>query len=312
LSPGPTKSFRLRTCGSGHECGVGPSKPQRDIKGLVNDLLSNPAVQAGVVPFIVGLFIALPLARTRFLALAVAAGLLAVLALTIGFSIDPFTSVKKLVAVVLGATVVSLALEAANIAPRRAIIAALSALAALAALWVTWRVLVQRESPSLWVGAVGALAFAAGTTASATAASAHSSLRGAVIGAMLGWGSGILALLGASALLAQLGLAVGSASAAVALVQMVRGREAPLGWTVVLPAAVAASTIGVLAATTGELRWYCLLPLPFAPLLAWLVPQGLARRTWQQAFLVGFAALVPIAVAIALAWWSPGASSSAG
>lgn len=278
----------------------------------MSDLLSNPAIQAGVVPLIVGLVLALLLLKTRFMALAVVAGLLAVLALTIGFSIEPFTSVKKLVAVVLVATCIALALEASQMQLRRSLLAALAALAAIGTLWVTWRVLAQRESPSLWLGAVGALAFAASTTATATAASATSALRGAVIGAVLGWGSGVLALLGASALLAQLGLAVGSASAAVALVQMLRGKEAPLGWTVVLPAAVAASTIGVLASTTGELRWYCLLPLPLAPLLSWLVPSATERPRWQQAFLVGFVTLIPVALAIALAWWFPGSSSSPG
>jgi len=98
----------------------------------------------------------------------------------------------------------------------------------------------------------------------------------------------------------------------VALVQMIRGRDAPLGWTVVVPAAVVAAAIGVLASATGELRWYCLLPLPFAPLAALWVPTGLLRRPWQQAFAAGFAALVPVAVAVGLAWLSAASSSPAG
>jgi polyisoprenoid-binding protein YceI len=36
----------------------------------MSDLLDNPAVQAGVVPFVVALLMALPLARTRFLVIA--------------------------------------------------------------------------------------------------------------------------------------------------------------------------------------------------------------------------------------------------
>jgi len=132
-----------------------------------------------------------------------------------------------------------------------------------------------------------------------------------VVGACLGWGAGVLALLGASALLAQIGMAIGSASAAVALVQMVRGREAPLGWTLVMPAAVAAAIVGVLAASTGELRWYCLIPLPLVPVATLVLPPSGKRRPWQTALVTGVAAGVPLVIAVCLAWASA-ASSSAG
>jgi hypothetical protein len=174
------------------------------------------------------------------------------------------------------------------------------------------RVLQQYETAAAWTAAAGAFALVAATTGSATLAAGQSSLRGAVIGAGLGLGSGVLALLGASALLAQIGLALGSASAAVVLVQMVRGREAPLGWTVVLPAAVGAAMVGVLAVATGELHWTALIPLPFVPLVARGVPGGALRRPWQMAIATGFAALLPIAVAVGLAWMSAASSSSAG
>jgi len=278
----------------------------------VTDLLDNPAVQAAVMPFIVALVLGFTLAGTRYLVLAGLSGLVVVLALTIGFSPEPFTSVKKLVVTIFGAAAVSVALEAAGVGARRAVGAVLAVVAGAAALWVLQRVLQQMEPPAIWTAGLGAFAIVAATTGSAVAGGASSPLRGAVIGACLGWGSGVLALLGASALLAQLGLALGTASAAVALVQMIRGRESPLGWTVVVPAAVAAATIGVLACATGELRWYCLIPLPFAPLAAWAVPAGALRRPWQQAFAAGFAALVPVAVAVGLAWLSAASSSTAG
>ena len=276
----------------------------------MTDLLDNPAVQAAAIPFIVALVFAFALAGTRFLALAVVSGLAVVLALTVGFSFEPFTSVKKLIVAVFAFTAAGVALEAAGFGARRAIVSALAGAAGLAGMWVVQRVVQQLDPAAAWTAGIGTFAFVAATTGSAVTASANSSLRGAVVGACLGWGSGVLALLGASALLAQLGLAIGTASAAVALVQMIRGREAPLGWTLVVPAVVAAATIGVLASATGELRWYCLLPLPFSPLAARLVPP--LRRPWQQAFAQGFAALVPVAVAVGLAWLSAASSSSAG
>jgi hypothetical protein len=238
-------------------------------------------------------------------------GLVVVIALTIGISIEPVTAVKKLVIVVLGATAIALILEAASTDARRAVAAALAVMAGLAAVWTLQRVLAQHDSPRAWAIGLGAFAFALATTGASIVAGAASSLRAAVIGACLGWGSGALALLGSSALLAQIGLAVGTASAAVALLQMVRGREAPLGWTVVVPAAVAASIIGALASATGDLPWYCLIPLPLAPLGARLVPTGAMGQPWKQAFATGFAALFPVAVAVGLAWLSAASSSPA-
>jgi hypothetical protein len=276
----------------------------------VTDLLNNPAVQAGLLPFMVALALGYLLAGTRFLALAAASGVIVVLSLTIGLSLEPFTSVKKMVVVTLIATAIALALEAASTGARRNIVAILAATAGAAAVWTLQRVLQQMDSTAAWMVVAGAFALALATTGGAIIAGGSSSLRGAVIGACLGWGSGVLALLGASALLAQLGLALGSASAAVALLQMLRGREAPLGWTVVVPAAVAAPIIGVLACATGELRWYCLIPLPFVALAAHLVPAGAFRRPWQTAFATGFAALVPVLAAVGLTWLSAASSSS--
>ena len=86
---------------------------------------------------------------------------------------------------------------------------------------------------------------------------------------ILGLGAGALALLGASAMLAQIGIALGAASGATLLVQMIAGRRAPVGWTLALPASVIAALVGLLSVFTGELRWYCLLPTLAVP---WAVP----------------------------------------
>jgi hypothetical protein len=269
----------------------------------LNDLLDNPAIQAAVLPFVAALVLSLALARSRYLAVAVVTGLLVVVALAMGVSFEaPLSSVKKLVVVTVALTVVALIAEAAGIAARRSVLTALAAATGLASLWVLERILRQAEGSAAVVLAVGAVALALASTASVLAAGRTSTLRGAVVAACLGWGSGVLALVGASALLAQLGLALGTAAAAVALVQMVRGRESPLGASLAVPVATAAPLIALLASATGELRWYALLPLPLAALAGWLVPTGALRKPWQAAFVIGFATLVPVAAAVAIAW----------
>ncbi len=275
------------------------------------DLLDNPAVQSAAIPFVVALALGFLLAGTRYLVVAVVSSFVVVLALTIGFSITPMTSVKKLVVAVAAAAVLGLVIEIARVDARRVMVAALAVAAGAAAVWTLWRVLQQLEAPAAWAAAFGAFLLAAATMGTAITAGTASSLRAAVTSACLGWGSGVMALIGASALLAQLGLAVGTASAAAALVQLLRKRESPLGWTVVVPTAVAAALIGALASATGELRWYCLVPLPLAPLAARLVPADPSTRPWYQAIATGLAVAIPLAVAIGLAWFSAAPSSNA-
>lgn len=277
----------------------------------MNDLLDNPAVQAGVVPFVAAFVLALLLARTRYLAAVVVVGLGVLLCLTIGFTFESMTSVRKLIVVTFAAGAAALVLEAAKVSGRRQVMAALALASALAGLWVVQRILAQQDAGAAWSAGAAVFVFVLALVGGTLAAGADP-LRASAIGACLGWGSGVLAVLGASALLGQIGIALGTACAAAALAQMLRGRPAPAGWTLGLPAGVGAALVGVLACATGELRWYLLTPLLLAPLAAWLVPASGTRKPWQDAFLAGFAALVPVVIAIGWAWFSARMAASAG
>ena len=93
------------------------------------DLLDNPAVQAAAVPFAVALALGFMLVGTRFLVVAVVSGFVVVLMLTVGFSITPMTTVRKLVVVVAAAAVLALVIESARVDAQRLMVAALSAAA---------------------------------------------------------------------------------------------------------------------------------------------------------------------------------------
>jgi hypothetical protein len=276
----------------------------------MSDLLMNPAVQAGVLPFLGALLLAALLARTRFLAIATASGALLLLYLTVGFAFEPLTAQRKLTILLIGAMLLAIVLEAGGVGPRRRVIAALALAASIGAVWTLQRILEQRELGAGLLAALAAMSYV-GLVVGATLLAGKQPLRAAVAGASLGWGNGALAVLGASALLGQLGVALGTACAAVALVQMLRGQQAPAGWTLALPAAVGASLVGVLACATGELRWPLLLPLLLVAPVTLLVPTGL-RRPWQQAILLGLATLVPVVVAVAWALMSQRAGAPAG
>lgn len=268
----------------------------------MEELLQNPAVQAGVLPFAGGLVVAVFLRATRQLGVAIAAAFLVAVGLTMGFGLESLTSVKKLALTGIAAAVLGVLLEALTDKPRWPHRAALALAVALAVLWVLQRILSQREAPFALLAGVGAVAYALALLAGAERV-ARRPVDAAAVALVLGFASGVLAVLGASAQLAQLGIAIGGGAGAVLLVQMFSGTSAPVGWTIGLSAQIAAGLVGLLAVFTGSLPWYCLLPLP---LVAWgvsLAP-GPTRPIWLAAVFATVVGSIPAVVALALAWFT--------
>ncbi len=274
----------------------------------MDELLQNPAVQAGVAPFVTALVATGLLMRTRFLGLAQIVGFAALVALAIGFSFESLTSTRKLVLVGLSTFLPVLLLELKDWSMRPVARSAVALLAGLAAVWVVLRLLQQKETTdALLAGAASALYLAA--LVESTLRVGSDSVRGATNGLVLGLASGALALLGASALLAQVGIAVGAAAGATLLVQMIAGRRTPAGATLSLPASVVAGLVGLLAVFTGALPWYCLLPTLAIPWATRLVPVG-SRPVWLTAFLTAIVAFIPLLLALGLAWFTAGTPST--
>ena len=94
--------------------------------------------------------------------------------------------------------------------------------------------------------------------------------------------------MGASALLAQIGIAVAAGSGAMLLVLMFGRQRASAGWTLVIPAAVIAGLVGLLAVFTGSLPWFCLLPTLAIPWATRLVPVE-RHPPWLAAVLTALA-----------------------
>lgn len=274
----------------------------------MNELLNNPAVQAGVVPFVVAFVAAALLHRTRFLGLAISAGVASAVFLVLGFSFESLTSVRKMILAGAVATLLVLVLEGAKARAKPAIRAVLALAAAAAAIWVISRVLQQLEMNSALLSGAGAALYLVVLVESGNRIGGDT-VRAASGALMLGLASGVLALLGASASLAQLGIAAGASAGAVLLIQMLTGGYVPAGWTLALPVSVVAGLVGLLAVFTGGLPWYCLLPTLAISWATCVVPAG-KRPVWLTAFLTALAALVPMLLAVALAWFTAGSSST--
>jgi hypothetical protein len=267
----------------------------------LDDWLNNPIFQAGVGPFLVSLMLAALLLNTRLLGLAIGSGFAVGVALTIGFSFQSMSSVNKLIVVGLAAAGLVLILEMTGMARNVAVGSAISGVAGIASVWVVWRVLQQQELPSAVLKGVLAALYL-GLLVESGNRVADDPIRSGSAALILGLTSGTLAFLGASALLAQFGVAVGAAAGATLLVQMIARRRAPLGWTLPLVASVVAGLIGILSVFTGSLKWYCLLPTLAIPWMTRAVPAN-GRPVWLTAVWTSLVAMVPAVGAVLLAWF---------
>lgn len=273
----------------------------------MQELLANPAVQAAALPFVVALVVAAVLLPARLVAWAIVAGLATCAALTIGLALEPLTSARKIVLCMIGAGVLVTVVEVTrrNDWP---IGAGLAVLAGAAGVWIAIRVLQQKESMPVAIGlGAAAAAYAAAWVAAGWRWSADS-VRGSSIALAAGLGSGALALLGASASLAQMGIAVGASAGGALLVQLLAGRSFAPGASIAVAGALAAALIGLLAVAAGSLSWYALVPMLAIPWAASL-PRTEEGARWRSAILGSLAALVPVLLAVAVAWFTAAPSA---
>jgi hypothetical protein len=275
----------------------------------MNELLGNPAVQAGVAPFLAALVVAVPLRNTRWLYWSIGAAFLVVVALTMGFELQPLTSPRKLVLAGLGALLLLPALETGIPAGSSARSWVLALAAAALSAWMLSRLLLQKEAVPALLAAAGAALFLIALLYGMQRATAAVPMQAAAVALALGLGTGGLALLGASAQLAQIGIAIGAGAGATALALLMARRAAGAGWSLGLLAALVTGLAGLLAVFTGSLPWYCLLPVLASPWAARLFDASGTRPLWLTAFCTFCVAAVPMLLAVALAWFTGGAST---
>lgn len=264
----------------------------------MQELLAHPAVQGGVAPFLAGLAVAGLLFAVRLAGLAVIAGFLVAVWLIGNFALEPLTATRKLVVVGVAAAGIGLFADFA-FKPTRATTPALGMLLGAASLWVFWSVLAQKPLAAGSLYGAGAFAFVAWSVAF-TVASQGDPVRAGAAGLGMGLGAGICALVSASALLGQYGLAVGSASGGFLLVAMILGRRVGAGASLALAASATAALVAAGAMFLAQLPWYVLAVLALVPVAARLPLPGTA--TWLQAVVASFYTLATAGGACFLAW----------
>lgn len=264
-------------------------------------LLTHPAVQAGLAPFLAALVAAELFQRIRLSGLAAIAGFAATVYLVSDFGLEPLTASKKIVLLGLCGAALGLLI---TLLQSRWLGALLPILGAAAAVWVSWRLLQQHPLHFALIAATAGAAYVALLVWGMDHLE-NEPLRAANAATALGLGTGAAALIGASALLGQFGLALGAAAAAHLLIQMAGNQPLAAGRAFTLPTALVAGLVGLIAVLGASLPWYSLPLLAAIPLAAWLIP--LPRLSaLLQSLVLSIATFGLAAGAVYLAWRSSG------
>lgn len=268
----------------------------------MEELLNHPAVQGGLAPFIIAMIVAELLQRVRLSGLAAIAGFAVTVFLVSDFSMEPLTASRKIVLLGLCSALLSLLLMRLDWRPLRPILAMAGGSAAV---WMALRILQQQEMQSmLLLGGgcalyVGWLIFWMDTL--------HKTpIRAGSAGMALGIGTGGSALLGASALLGQFGLALGAAASAYLLLQVMFNQKLPCERIFTLPLSLICGLTSCLAVLTAQLPWYSLPAIAVIPLAA-KIPVSERTGVWLQSFLLSALTMACAATAIYLTWRVAGA-----
>ena len=266
-------------------------------------LLSHPAVQSGLEPFIAALIVAELFLRMRLSGLAIIAGFSVMLYLVRDFSLEPLTPEHKIVLLGFVSTLPGLLFMVFKPGWLRPL---LTLAGGVATVWALLSILKQYEilALPLWAGGcaiyVGWLVF--------WFDGLHdSSARAGSAGMALGLGSGMSALLCASSLAQQFGLALSAAAGAYLLIQIISNSPLPCGRIFTLPLSIIAGLSGCLAILTTKLPWYSLPVLAVIPVAAQIPLSGI-RSLWLQSVLLCVITLALAGGAVYLTWRVVGGS----
>jgi hypothetical protein len=271
-----------------------------DIQGVgLQELLNNPFFQSSAAPFLVALVVAGLLFPLRLAGLAAVAGFLATVWLIGNFGFSPLTATRKLVVLGMAAPVLGVLADLA-FKPTRVTAPVLGGIFGVASVWVFWSVLAQKPLAEGALLGAGVFALVAWTVA-LTVSLQGDPIRAGAAGLGLGLGVGIGAVLGASALLAQYGMALGAACGAFLLLVMILGKRMVAGTALTLPASVIAALLAAGALLLAQLPWTSLAALALVPVIVRLpLPDKLPA--WLQAIIASIYAFVAAGAAWALAW----------
>lgn len=272
-----------------------------ELLSALRELLGNPVVQSSILPLAAGLVCAAVLYPLRLEGLAAFAGFLAAVMVIGNFAFEPLTVTRKIV-VLGGAAAILGAMFDLAVRPTRFSAPVLGAVFGAAALWVFASVLGQQiplQAATLGAGVVALTAWLVTSTVSLH----YDSVRAGAAGLGLGLGAGVAAVLGASALIGQYGMALGAACGGFLLLLMILGPRVSAGTALTLTASVLAALLSAAAVLLAQLHWASLAALALVPVMVRLpLPPS---PLWVRPVVASIYALLAAGGACTLAWLAP-------
>ncbi len=271
---------------------------------METSLLEHPAIQSGVAPFLCALLISGIFYRFSTLAgLSIVAGFIVSAFLSTGFSFDPLTSTRKITLLILVAPVLGILLAISE-KYSRLLLNAFYVFGALAMLWVMWPVL-SRDPVDMIMPVIGYMVYAAWMVGLFMRLSETTALSAGAASTAVGFGVGITALIGASALLGQMGLSLGAAGAAYLLVQLLSKQDMDAGFTITLTSGFMAALILPAAVVYAKVPWIVIPLIAIVPLFAFY-PFEDEQSIWKNTISLLIVMALPIGYAIYLTVQSAG------
>ena len=266
----------------------------------MDELLANPAIQGGIAPFFVALVIAGLFYRINILAgLAIVAGFITTVSLTTGISFEPLSSTRKITLLVMIIPFLAIALQLID-KYNDFTIRVFHVFASAAVLWVLWPVISNNPSIEMLFLTLSYIVYAAWMMKVFMRMSEQPAIVTSTAVTGVGIAIGGSAMIGASALLGQLGLALAAAGGAFLLVQLIKKSDEDSGLTLTMTSAMIAALVLPAAIEYAQVPWVVLPIVAIIPLLAFY-PFEDEDRVWKNTItlLIGMVLLAALAFYIA-------------
>lgn len=271
----------------------------------MDNMINNPAVQGGLVPFLCALILAALLYRNTLLRpLAILAGFLSMVYLTVGFQFFPLTSTRKIVLLAITIPLVLLVLGNLRI-NERALMLLLFLLSAAAGLWLVWPWLARQDGQYFLLYLLALGAYPGIQALLGLSYDKHSRLNSLGNLSALAFACGFCVLLSASALLGQMALSVAASVVALAVVQITKAEREKAGLLLGTYVNLLLGLILLSALIYAKLDWY-ILPLILISAALIHLPIKSKRHAWQFVMVSFLFAAIPGGLALLIAYQSAG------
>ncbi len=270
-------------------------------------LFDYPEVQSFVLPLLAALLVGALTQRFGWThrGLGMIAGFIVTVFFVNGVEFQPLTATRKIILLGIAAALIGAVMDhrGARWSGRPLYFATLSVLAGA---WIFGLVLLRKSGMEMLTAGAGIALYTAWITYWLDRL-ADDELRATSATVSLGLGTGLAAIIGSSALLGQLGIAVSAASGGVLLLALRKKNGA--GSILTLPAGMLLGLIGCGSVAFATLPWIVLVILGLIPPAAYWAPASESWPRWIQAGFLTVSTMVLAGIALAYAWHLAGGST---